>query len=118
MQPGNAGTNEYNYITGSGMDDFLSRSIDEVSWQDSLSSVYTSLNTLPIGQSPTTATPTNYDTTQVSGSLGGAYSMGGGSTQGNGGGSSGNIVIDGVNGTISVLDNNGNTVGIIGKLNG
>lgn len=118
MQPGDAGASEYNYITGSGMDDFISRSLDEVSWQNTLPSVYTTLSTLPIGQSPTTATATNYDATQVSGSMGGSVSLGGGSTQGNGGASSGNVVIDGTNGTISILDNNGNTVGIIGDLNG
>lgn len=118
LQGGNAATNDYDYQSGSGIDGFMSRSIDEVSWQSTLSSDYNSLSELPIGTMPTTATPTNFDATQVSGSIGNSISMGGGSANGSGGGSSGNIVIDGVNGSINILDSSGNTVGIIGNLNG
>jgi len=118
LQGGNAASNDYDYQSGSGMDSFMSRSIDEVSWQSTLGSAYTSLSQLPIGLLPTTATPTNFDSTQVSGSLGGAMSIGGGSASGSGGGSSGNIVIDGINGAIKILDSSGNTVGILGNLNG
>ena len=113
LEGGNAGGNDYDYQSGSGMDNFMSRSIDEVSWQANLGSSYTSLSSLPIGQNPTTATPTNFDATQVSGSLGGAISVGGGSSSGSGGGSSGNVIINGTSGSISIIDNNGNTVGII-----
>lgn len=118
LSGGNAGQNDYDYQSGSGMDNFMSRSIDEVSWQANLGSAYNSLSELPIGLSPTSATPTNFDATQVSGSMGGALSVGGGSSSGSGGGSSGNIVIDGINGAIKIVDNNGNTVGIVGNLNG
>jgi hypothetical protein len=118
LQGGSAASNDYDYQSGSGMDGFMSRSIDEVSWQSTLGSYYTTLGTLPIGQMQTTATPTNYDATQVSGSVGGAITVGGGSTNGSGGGSAGSIVIDGINGAISILDQNGNTVGILGNLNG
>jgi hypothetical protein len=116
MNNASANNNEYNYNTGSGMDDFMSRSIDEVSWQQTLGSSYTTLGQLPIGSSPTTATPTNFDASAVSGSVGGSISVGGGSLSGNGGGSSGNIIIDGINGAIKVYDSNNNLVGIIGNL--
>ena len=99
----------------------MSRSIDEVSWQANLGSSYNTLNELPIGILPTTATATNFDASPVSGSVGGALTLGGGSSSGSGGsasGTSGSIVIDGTNGAISILDNNGNTVGVLGNLNG
>lgn len=76
MQGGSAASNDYDYKSGSGMDDFLSRAIDEVSWQTTLGSDYVTLSSLPIGLMPTTATPTNYDATQVSGSQGGTAQVG------------------------------------------
>jgi hypothetical protein len=123
LQGGNAANQDYDYQSGSGMDNFMSRAIDEVSWQSSgLGTSYNTLSQSSIGQSAytyaSTATPTNFDTTSVSGSLGGTISVGGGSTNGSGGGSAGNVVIDGINGAISILDSSGNTVGIIGNLNG
>lgn len=123
LQGGNAASQDYDYQSGSGMDNFMSRSIDEVSWQSNLGSVYNTLSELPIGLMPTTATPTNFDASAVSGSVGGAITLGGGSASGSGGsasgsGSSGSILIDGTNGAISILDNNGNTVGVLGNLNG
>jgi hypothetical protein len=77
LQGGNPATSDYDYQTGSGMDTFLSRSIDEVSWQTQLGSAYNSLSQMPIGSMPTTATPTNYDSTQISGSQGGSSTLGG-----------------------------------------
>jgi len=118
MQGGSAANNDYDYESGSGMDSFISRSLDEVGWQSNLGSVYTTLTNLPIGLLPTTATPTNMDATQVSGSQGGATVLGGGSNSGSGGASSGSVVIDGTNGAITILDSGGNTVGVIGNLNG
>lgn len=106
----------YDYGSGSGMDSFLSRSIDEVSWQNTLGASYNTLSNLPIGAYQTSATPTNFDSSQVSGSIGGAIAMGGGSSSGSGGGSAGNIIIDGVGGKISILDSGGNEVGRIGNL--
>lgn len=76
LQGGNPATNDYDYQSGSGLDNFLSRSLDEVSWQANLGAVYNSLSELPIGLSPTTATPTNYDATQVSGAQGGTSTVG------------------------------------------
>lgn len=113
LQGGNASSNDYDYQSGAGIDNFMSRSIDEVSWQSSLGSSYSSLSELPIGLSPTTATPTNFDATQVSGSLGGGVSMGGNSSSAGG---SGNVVIDGSNGRISVFDKSGNEVIRMGDL--
>lgn len=115
---GNASTADYDYQSGSGMDNFISRSIDEVSWQTQLGTVYNTLSTNPIGAQTSGTTATNMDTTQVSGSQGGALTLGGGSASGSGGSSSGQVVIDGTNGAISILDSSGNTVGIIGNLNG
>lgn len=116
LQGGNAVSNDYDYQSGSGMDNFMSRALDEVSWQSSLGTVYNTLSELPIGLSPTSSTPTNYDATQVSGSVGGSISMGGGSASGSGGGTSGRIVIDGINGVINIVDNNGNVVGKVGDI--
>lgn len=122
LQGGNAANQDYDYQSGSGMDSFMSRSIDEVSWQTTLGTTYNTLAQAPIGSSAftnlSTSTPTNFDATQVSGSMGGTVSVGGGSNSGSGGGSAGNVIIDGINGVIKILDNNGNTVGIIGNLNG
>ena len=115
---GNASTADYDYQSGSGMDNFISRSLDEVSWQTQLGTVYNTLATNPIGAQTSATTASNMDATQVSGSQGGALTLGGGSASGSGGTSSGQVVIDGVNGAISILDSNGNTVGIIGNLNG
>lgn len=102
LQGGNAATNDYDYQSGSGMDNFMSRSIDEVSWQSSLSSTYTSLSTLPIGISPTTATPTNYDATQITGSQGGTTTVGG--SAGGSAGGSGSLQIDATNNVITLND--------------
>lgn len=96
---GNAAANDYDYQSGSGMDNFLSRSIDEVGWETSLGATYTSLSTLPIGLSPTSSTPTNYDATQISGSQGDTTTLGGSS--GNGGGS---LQIDATNNVIKLSD--------------
>lgn len=76
LQGGSAANNDYDYESGSGMDSFISRSIDEVSWQSNLNSQYVTLSNLPIGSSPTTATPTNLDATQVTGSQGGTATIG------------------------------------------
>jgi hypothetical protein len=86
LQGGNPATNDYDYQSGSGMDNFMSRSIDEVSWQSNLGSVYTTLSELPIGLSPTTATPTNYDATQITGSQSGTTTVGGTGTSNPSGG--------------------------------
>lgn len=80
LQGGNPASNDYDYQSGSGMDNFMSRSIDEVSWQANLGSVYNSLSELPIGLSPTSATPTNYDQTQISGSQSATTTLGGAGT--------------------------------------
>lgn len=77
LQGGSAANNDYDYQSGSGMDSFLSRSIDEISWETTLGTTYNSLSSLPIGTSPTTATPTNFDATQVSGSQSGSIALGG-----------------------------------------
>lgn len=82
LQGGNAANQDYDYQSGSGMDNFMSRAIDEVSWQSSgLGTSYNTLSQASIGQSaysPTsTATPTNYDTTQISGSQGDTTTVGG-----------------------------------------
>ena len=100
LQGGNAATNDYDYQSGSGMDSFMSRAIDEVSWQSSLSSTYTSLSTLPIGLSPTSATATNYDATQMSGSQSGTTPVGGSS----GSGSSAGLAINATNNVITLND--------------
>ena len=99
---GSAANNDYDYQSGSGMDTFLSRSIDEVSWQTDLGTYYNSLSQLPIGQYPTQATPTNYDLTQISGSQSGSSTLGGTGT-GNSA-SSGNLTIDSNNNQITMSD--------------
>lgn len=100
----NAAANEYNYQTGSGMDSFLGRSLDEVSWQNTLASSYNTLSTLPIGTSASTATPTNYDTTQISGSSSGTTSVGGS----DGSGSSAGLQINATDGNITLSDGTNN----------
>lgn len=102
LQGGNPVNNDYDYQSGSGMDNFMSRSIDEVSWETSLGSTYTSLSTLPIGLSPTTATPTNYDATQISGSQSGVATVGG--SAGGSAGGSGSLQIDANNNVITLND--------------
>lgn len=102
LQGGNAATNDYDYQSGSGMDSFMSRAIDEVSWQTSLGTSYTSLSSLPIGQYPTTATPTNYDSTQITGSQGGTTTVGGSS--GGAGGGNGSLQINPTNNQITLND--------------
>ena len=101
---GNASTTDYDYQSGSGMDNFMSRSLDEVGWEATLGSVYTTLNTLPIGLSPTTATATNYDATQITGSVGGNTQLG--QTQ----------VTQ--SGALNTVDASGSTVLQVGTLNG
>ena len=111
LQGGSAATNDYDYQSGSGMDNFMSRSIDEVSWQANLGSVYNSLSELPIGLSPTTATPTNFDATQVSGSQSGSSSLGGsngGSALGNANGAGAGINIQAGSNNIVINDGTNN----------
>lgn len=74
---GSAANNDYDYQSGSGMDNFLSRAIDEVSWQTNLGTFYNSLSELPIGTYPTQSTPTNYDLSAQSGSQNGSSTLGG-----------------------------------------
>ena len=102
LQGGNAAANDYDYESGSGMDSFMSRSIDEVSWETSLGATYTSLSTLPIGLSPTTATATNYDATQISGSQSGTTTVGG--SAGGSAGGSGSLQVDATNNVITLND--------------
>lgn len=102
QQGGNAVSNDYDYQTGSGMDNFLSRSIDEVSWQANLGTAYNSLSELPIGLLPTTATPTNFDATQISGSQSGTTTLGG--SAGGSAGGSGSLAIDATNNVITLND--------------
>lgn len=92
MQNNNPVRATYDYATGSGLDGFLSRSIDEVSWESTLESSFNSLSNLPIGLSPTTATPTNFDASPVSGSQGDSYNLGNIQMDGSSGG---NITISG-----------------------
>lgn len=115
LQGGSAANNDYDYESGSGLDSFLSRSIDEVSWQTTLGSGYNTLSELPIGTYPTSSTPTNYDATQVSGSLSGVTQAGGGSGTGNSS-TGGLVTIDATNGKISVFDTSGNEVVRLGNL--
>lgn len=103
MGPGNAAQNEYNYQTGSGMDGFISRALDEVSWQNTLGAYYNTLSTAPIGTTPTTATATNYDATQVSGSQSGASTLGGASG-GSAGTTGAGVTIDATNNVITMSD--------------
>lgn len=102
LQGGSAATNDYDYQSGSGMDNFMSRSIDEVSWQSSLGTTYTSLASLPIGLLPTSSTPTNYDATQITGTQGGTATVGGAGASG--GTSSGSLQIDATNNVIKLND--------------
>lgn len=104
QQGGSAANNDYDYESGSGMDAFLSRSLDEVSWQTSgLGSTYTTLSSLPIGQLATTATPTNYDATQITGSQSGASTLGG-STGGSAGTAGAGVTLDAANNVITMSD--------------
>lgn len=113
LQGGNAASNDYDYESGSGMDSFLSRSIDEVSWQPTLGAEYNTLSQLPIGTSPTTATDTNYDSTQITGSQSGASSLGG-STGGSAGSTGAGITVDSNNNVITLSDGT-NTRLILGQ---
>lgn len=115
LQGGNAASSDYDYQTGSGIDSFLSRSLDEVSWQSQLGSFYNSLTELPIGTMPTTATPTNYDATQISGSQSGSSTLGGstgGSAAGVPGGATAGISFNSGTGNnnIEVADGSNNRV--------
>jgi hypothetical protein len=102
LQGGNPASNDYDYESGSGMDGFLSRSIDEVSWQSTLGTAYNSLSALPIGAYQTTATPTNFDQTQISGSQSGTTTLGG--SAGGSAGGSGSLQIDATNNVITLND--------------
>ena len=115
LQGGNPASNDYDYQSGSGMDSFMSRSIDEVSWETSLGSTYTSLSTLPIGLSPTTATATNYDSTQITGSQSQTTTIGGtgSGNSGNGGG----LAVDATNNVISLNDGTNDRL-LIGQQSG
>lgn len=115
LQGGSAATNDYDYQSGSGMDNFMSRSIDEVSWETSLGSTYTSLSTLPIGLSPTTATNTNYDYTQISGSQSGTTTVGG--SQGGSAGGTGSLLINATQQNITLSDGTTNRL-LLGQQNG
>lgn len=102
LQGGNPVSNDYDYQSGSGLDSFLSRSIDEISWQSTLGTSYNSLSELPIGVYPTSATPTNFDLTQVTGSQGGTSSVGQTSIS--------------QDGAVNTVDTSGNTVLQVGIL--
>ena len=104
LQGGSAVNNDYDYESGSGMDGFMSRSIDEISWQTSLGSSYNGLSELPIGAYQTSSTPTNYDATQVSGSQSGASAVGGS----DGSGTSGGLTINATDGNITLSDGTNN----------
>jgi len=106
----NAVSQEYNY-NDSGIDNFMSRSLDEVSWQNTLGSYYNTLGNLPIGSSPTSATPINYDQAQQGGSQNNIVQIGGS----NGSGSSSGVQLDSSNQQI-VVTNGGQTQVIIGNL--
>lgn len=97
------------------MDNFMSRAIDEVSWETSLGSTYTTLSTLPIGLSPTTATPTNYDSTQITGSQSGTTTVGG--TGGGNSGASGGLAVNATNNNITLNDGSNDRM-IIGQSQG
>lgn len=112
LQGGNAANNDYDYQSGSGMDNFMSRAIDEVSWQSNLSTTYTTLSQLPIGLLPSTSTPTNFDATQITGSQGGTTTVGG--SAGGSAGGSGSLQIDPSTNQI-VLNDGVNDRLIIGK---
>lgn len=111
---GNAANQDYDYQSGSGMDNFMSRSIDEVSWQSSLGTNYNTLSELPIGLLPTTATPTNNESTQVSGASSGTAVLGGtgtGNASGGGSAASGTaaaINIDSGSQNITIFDGTNN----------
>lgn len=107
MQPQNPVQQSYDYQNGRGLDGFMSAALDEVSWETNLESVYNTLSQAPIGQSAyspvSNAIPTNYDTTQITGSQGGTATIG--QTQ---------ISQDG---TISTSTSNGTpaiTIGVLG----
>lgn len=101
---GNAARNDYDYQSGSGMDGFMSRSLDEVSWQSTLGASFTSLGQLPIGTAPTTSTPTNYDASQISGSQGDKTTLGGSGGAPVSGSGGGNLQIDATNNRITLGD--------------
>lgn len=98
---GSAASNDYDYETGSGMDGFLSRSLDEISWENTLGATYTSLGTLPIGVSNSNAI--NYDQSQVSGSQGDTTVLGG-NAGGSAGTSNGNLQINAGQNNITLSD--------------
>lgn len=102
LQGGPAQTNDYDYQSGSGMDSFISRSLDEVSWQANLGSAYNTLSELPIGVYPTTSTPTNYDLTQISGSQSATTTLGG--TGSGNAGAAGGVSLDATNNVIMLND--------------
>lgn len=85
----------YDYST-SGINGFLSRSIDEIQWENTLDA---HMNTL--SNTPQESTQQNYDATQVSGSLGNTLQIG-------------SVNINGSDGNIT-LDNNGTAQMIIGS---
>jgi hypothetical protein len=103
LMGGSAAANDYDYQSGSGMDSFMSRSIDEVSWQSSLGTQYNTLQELPIGVYPTTSTPTNYDLTAISGSQSGTTTIGGASG-GGGASSAGGLAINATDQNITLSD--------------
>lgn len=101
IEGGNAARNDYDYQSGSGMDGFLSRSLDEVSWETTLGSTVSTLGALPIGTSQSNAI--NYDAQQISGSQGDTTTLGG-SAGGSAGTNGGNLQIDAGNNRITLSD--------------
>lgn len=98
---GSAASNDYDYQSGSGMDGFLSRSLDEVAWETTLGSTVSTLGNLPIGVSAPNAI--NYDASQLSGSQGDTTTLGG-SAGGSAGSNGGNLQIDAGNNRITLSD--------------
>lgn len=93
------------------MDGFLSRSLDEVSWENTLGASFSSLTALPIGSSLPTAI--NYDAAQLSGSQGDSTTLGG-NTGGSAGSSNGNLQINAGDNNITLSDGT-NTRLLLGK---
>lgn len=81
--PSNPASQDYDY-TSSGIDNFLGRAIDSVSWQTSLEAVLNmpgteTLSTMPSSaQANNSTTQMNYNNSQVTGQLGNTLSVGSG----------------------------------------
>lgn len=81
----------YDYTTA-GFDDFLSRSVDNVSQAN-------------LDSAGPRSTAVRFDGAQISGALGDTFRIG-------------SIFLDGAKGRITILDDDGNTVVILGELDG